>query len=90
MYDEYVQDVLYCYDKNSNGQLDKDELKNMFKSITDESVKCEAKGAQVDNSQLIASQADRKTVQTWFGDKQARLTLLYSKSRDGCNSAMAK
>jgi hypothetical protein len=45
IYDTYVQDVLLCYDKNGNGELDKAELKKMFQSITDDSVKCEIRGA---------------------------------------------
>ena len=62
VYDTYVQDVLYCFDKNGNGELDKEELKKMFQSITDESVKCEVRGAQVDpQSQLIRAE-DRKII----------------------------
>ena len=68
IYDTYVQDVLYCYDKNSNGELDREELKKMFQSITNDSVKCEVRGAQVDSQSQLIRPEDRKNIQTWFGE----------------------
>ena len=90
LYDTYVQDVLLCYDKNNNGELDKVELKKMFKSITDESVKCEIRGATVDPDTKLIKSENRKVIQSWFGDKQVSLDLLYSKSKDSCNATLAK
>lgn len=89
-YDSYVNEVLYCYDKDANGQLDKSELKKMFQSITDDSVKCEVRGAAVDPQAQLINAEDRKNIQMWFGERKVSLKLLYSKSLDGCNSSLAK
>ena len=62
VYDSYVKDVLLCYDKNGNGELDKAELKKMFQSITDESVKCEIRDATVDPESKLVRKEDRKVI----------------------------
>ena len=67
VYDSYTNDVLLCYDKNGNGELDKAELKKMFQSITNESVKCEIRGAKVDPDTKLIKSEDRKVIQSWFG-----------------------
>jgi len=77
----------------------------MFQGILDDKVKCdvgpqaapqllintEIRGPQVDSrSKLLNYTEDLKTIEKWFGGANISLNLLYSKSRDGCNSDLAK
>lgn len=67
-YDNYAEEALYCYDKNGDNVLDKEELKKMFQSITDDNVKCEVRKAQVDQRAQLIRPEDQKIIQTWFGN----------------------
>ena len=90
VYDSYVREVFLCYDKNANGVLDKAEVKKMFQSITDDTVKCDIQGAFVDPEAKLIKNEDRKVIQSWFGGKNISMNLLYSKSKEGCNPILAK